>query len=432
HYNSITATASSSGAMPFHRTKKWRLLAQLSLALVAISIIYDVLVALSTRYNRYLVMQEIYLQYHEHYRIKDEFETVSHQYFVSKEHMRLRMVSRKRLIEQVCQQYSAQLLDVYAHQLERVASWNALNRSLLANPDVLMDRTRRIAWCKVPKVASTSLVHGLLRVVGGGDLIDRTPRGQLHMMLRRLMPHPVPGEKLPLHLTTFMATRHPFARLLSAYRDKILNRREVHQFQKFKNKYGLDIIKKYRQEQKSLLFADIPTFYEFVDYLLDTPVWKYNEHWRPYYLTCTPCHHNYDVILHLETMQEDADYLVNLTGIQELKPPKLHMTRSEQESFKVPEEEHLQDLMDDEPGGEIKKELRNTSRIIDKKLEYYELEKKYFSHLNRYQILELYKIYHIDFEMFGYSITPYNEFVDCNELYTDGGRKVQRNNIVRI
>ena len=50
----------------------------------------------------------------------------------------------------------------------------------------------------------------------------------------------------------------------------------------------------------------MPTFSEFVDYLLDTEVEGYNEHWLPYYLLCTPCHLNYTVIAKTEDIQEDS------------------------------------------------------------------------------------------------------------------------------
>ena len=50
----------------------------------------------------------------------------------------------------------------------------------------------------------------------------------------------------------------------------------------------------------------MPTFSEFVDYLLETEVEDYNEHWLPYYLLCTPCHLNYTVIAKTEDIQEDS------------------------------------------------------------------------------------------------------------------------------
>ena len=43
-----------------------------------------------------------------------------------------------------------------------------------------------------------------------------------------------------------------------------------------------------------------------MDYLLETEVEDYNEHWLPYYLLCTPCHLNYTVIAKTEDIQGDS------------------------------------------------------------------------------------------------------------------------------
>ena len=50
----------------------------------------------------------------------------------------------------------------------------------------------------------------------------------------------------------------------------------------------------------------MPTFSEFVDYLVTTEVEVYNEHWLPYYLLCTPCHLNYTVIARTEDIRDDS------------------------------------------------------------------------------------------------------------------------------
>ena len=50
----------------------------------------------------------------------------------------------------------------------------------------------------------------------------------------------------------------------------------------------------------------MPTFSEFVDFLLSSEVETYNEHWLPYYLLCTPCHLNYTVIARTEDIRDDS------------------------------------------------------------------------------------------------------------------------------
>ena len=50
----------------------------------------------------------------------------------------------------------------------------------------------------------------------------------------------------------------------------------------------------------------MPTFSDFVNFLLATEVETYNEHWLPYYLLCTPCHLNYTVIARTEDIKDDS------------------------------------------------------------------------------------------------------------------------------
>ena len=46
-----------------------------------------------------------------------------------------------------------------------------------------------------------------------------------------------------------------------------------------------------------------PTFKQFVQFLLATPVMGYDPHWFPYWLTCSPCSVPYDAVLKIETLK---------------------------------------------------------------------------------------------------------------------------------
>ena len=71
--------------------------------------------------------------------------------------------------------------------------------------------------------------------------------------------------------------------------------------------YGADIVEKYRPKYQEkfpknpLFMRKEPSFVEFVEYLVETPIDKYDEHWRPIHLLCPPCHFNFDVIVKMET-----------------------------------------------------------------------------------------------------------------------------------
>ena len=106
-----------------------------------------------------------------------------------------------------------------------------------------------------------------------------------------------------------MVVRHPFERIMSAYVDKLedYDRDLRYRGGYYYAMYGADIVNTYRNKYKQsdpgnpLFDRKEPSFVEFVNYLLDTPVERYDEHWRPQYILCPPCHFNFDVIVKMET-----------------------------------------------------------------------------------------------------------------------------------
>ena len=92
-----------------------------------------------------------------------------------------------------------------------------------------------------------------------------------------------------------MVVRHPFERILSAYRDKLedlsrdIEAREGYYY----TMYGKHIVAEYRQQDERTTNSSEerrePTWREFVTYLLNTPVTKFDEHWMPIWMLCSPC-----------------------------------------------------------------------------------------------------------------------------------------------
>lgn len=352
---------------------------------------------------------------------------------MSMEDLHQRMMERTALVNKTCQYYSNELLQSYSIWLNKEPVWSTLNASLLVNRDVLVNREKRLAWCKVLKVASTSLVQGLLRLIGGRRLLKH---GQLHKYLRQLMPHPQPNENLNF-CTGFMVVRHPFQRILSAYREKLMNRKESGQFNAFKRDYGLSIIRDHRKSEQPLEYKDMPTFSEFVDYLISTPVFDYNEHWLPYYLTCTPCHHHYAVILHLETLEDDTRYLVNITGHRELSPRHIHVSFAKPRLAVKTKEVQVSNNSNKEDQQEVENSRQESSiprdnsyptlmkvddNLIDNPQQHdnentrdaihqQKIDKPFYSQITLQQLLKLRQAYKIDFEMFGYNLHPYDTYV---------------------
>ena len=188
----------------------------------------------------------------------------------------------------------------------------------------------------------------------------------------------------------FIIVRHPFERIVSAFRDKLenINIGREHGTLHFYEKYGKKIVKKYRQPGQEMhkYSQDMdnpklpppegiePTFEEFIKYLIDTDLVLYSDdHWMPYYLHCTPCHIDFDVIAKFETLQRDQNYIIQKRKLQDrIQPSWKHLTKG-----------------------------METSRMVQ----------KYFSTINKDDLYKLYNKYRLDFELFDYNIDEYLKYV---------------------
>ncbi|XP_072180987.1 carbohydrate sulfotransferase 11-like [Diadema setosum] len=189
-------------------------------------------------------------------------------------------------------------------------------------------------FCYVPKVGCTGWKRLLLFLSGVINSTDAISQENVHVLadqqLLRLPKLDVEGATKRLrNYTTFLFVREPFARILSAYRDKF-------QFASGKRKlmikkYFTPLIsgstnkKSFNQNQNtrsnsSDITSDTVTFSDFVDYVgsfwntLDLPQ---EEHWREMFRLCAPCDIRYDFIGHFETLQEDSRVILNRLGVLE-------------------------------------------------------------------------------------------------------------------
>jgi len=106
---------------------------------------------------------------------------------------------------------------------------------------------------------------------------------------------------------TFMFVREPLERLLSAYRDKLLDPKGY-------NDVDIDIIQKYRPYDYSVSVKRYNvTFTEFVHYVLDERAAGrvLDRHWIPQNELCRVCKRRYDFIGHYETLHKDAEFVVD-------------------------------------------------------------------------------------------------------------------------
>ena len=161
-----------------------------------------------------------------------------------------------------------------------------------------------IIYCSIPKVASTEWKEALTAYhhhgrIQGKRAQNRTLWKHLNEFSNRNV-----TEKLQSYYK-FLFVREPFERLLSAYRSKFEAENEF-----YRKTFGREIIQRFRKNatQHAKNFGDDVTFLEFVKYIVFGG--NFDEHWRPYDQLCHVCSVGYNFIGHLETIEEDALFLV--------------------------------------------------------------------------------------------------------------------------
>eukprot|EP00090_Calanus_glacialis_P040237 TRINITY_DN7013_c0_g1_i6.p1 TRINITY_DN7013_c0_g1~~TRINITY_DN7013_c0_g1_i6.p1 ORF type:complete len:438 (-),score=101.44 TRINITY_DN7013_c0_g1_i6:166-1479(-) len=267
--------------------------------------------------------------------------------------------------------------------------WSALKRT--SHHQFFVQKEHGLMWCKVPKAASTSWLHAYLTMahVPHYEIPEDNGMG-LHAFLREkypLLSKNLNKQFMPVSLK-FLVVRHPFERVISAYMDKLedYTRDLKYRGGYYYAMYGADIVAKFRQKYQDkfpknpLFMKKEPSFVEFVEFLIETPVSKYDEHWKPQFLLCPPCHFKFDVIVKMETFERDTNFILsqrNLDGVVSL--------------------------------------TKKHSSVGEKKKKETNLVKNLFSQLSKNMVQALYEKYRIDFQMFEYDISDYVKYASESE-----------------
>lgn len=224
-----------------------------------------------------------------------------------------------------------------------------------------------LLYCWIHKVASSSWSQVFFNLAG----LSVSP-SRLHEATVKFSPT---ASLLPSALSNslvFTVVRHPFERLVSAYRDKFeLSSKYAYVFSMYTPKIKA-VARRSPSTRRSPTLVNPgpsrPTFVEFVDYLLVTPVSEYNDHWVPYWLHCHMCDIEYDVVGKIDTMEEDMEII---TGVSGISATNISLPWANRKNFGKDQTLH------------------------------------YFSKIGLDRLNLLYNIYKIDFEMFDYDVQPY-------------------------
>jgi len=205
-------------------------------------------------------------------------------------------------------------------QLKR--NWPApqLNHFTRLHQNEILSPVVRVAklgldWCLVPKVASSSISHAFLPFLPPRkappapglsfiqkEVWDRAGRLQWE-------------EHAASPLPALLIARHPFARIASAFRNKLEERGRSHDGEYFYTTYSRQIIKHARG---SWAPSDPePTFSEFVLWLIEEDLEKWDEHWMPVSLRCRVCQLPFRYVIKYENLAEEWPHLLHSLGVSE-------------------------------------------------------------------------------------------------------------------
>ncbi|KAG7169881.1 Carbohydrate sulfotransferase 10-like 5 [Homarus americanus] len=168
------------------------------------------------------------------------------------------------------------------------------------------DHLHHLVYCMV---ASTTWAWHLLRAVGVKDSVIAAQRNP-HILLKELLPSPsVKDYDIGFvdDALNFVVSRHPFHRLVSAYKPKSVKLRRI--------------INSLHHDPS----VTIPPFREFCRHVADAvEAWarnpntapKPNHHWIPITYMCSPCILNYDIYGKLDTMDSDTKFIADQCGLR--------------------------------------------------------------------------------------------------------------------
>uniref|UniRef100_A0A4X2K0M8 Carbohydrate sulfotransferase n=1 Tax=Vombatus ursinus TaxID=29139 RepID=A0A4X2K0M8_VOMUR len=180
---------------------------------------------------------------------------------------------------------------------------------------IYVEDRHKILYCEVPKAGCSNWKRILMVLNGLASSAYNITHNAVHYgkHLKKLDSFDLKGIYTRLNTyTKAVFVRDPMERLVSAFRDKF-----EHPNSYYHPVFGKAIIKKYRPNayEEEINNGSGVKFKEFIHYLLDShrPVGM-DIHWERVSKLCYPCVINYDFVGKFETLEEDANYFLQLIG----------------------------------------------------------------------------------------------------------------------
>ncbi|XP_014679420.1 PREDICTED: carbohydrate sulfotransferase 12-like [Priapulus caudatus] len=218
-----------------------------------------------------------------------------------------------------------------SHQCKKLGL-TAVAKSLAFEPglNVYSAPKHKLVFCAIPKITSTTWKRALiaLEMAPPGSKADMQqfnvlPKNYPHTdskvgkYVQRLSTIKDSRQKAAILSnadTKFMFVRHPFTRLLSAYRDKIADDAGDIGFRKW---YLSEISKHVGWQHAGGKISTSVSFVQFLNNVFRTPTERFDIHWARMVDVCNPCVINYDFVGKQESMRNDSAELLRRTGLAE-------------------------------------------------------------------------------------------------------------------
>lgn len=304
------------------------------------------------------------------------------------------------------------------------------------------DTQHHLLYCHLPKVASTTWAWHLLRGVGMNN-DEIAAHRNVHILLQERLPPPKPEDYDNGFLNdalSFLVSRHPFHRLVSAYKNKIVEaeKRRQHYVDLRKT-----ILEKYSHSSNSPA-GSLPTFRDFCKYVVDSVEDWLDDlshtpppdlHWMPMTYVCSPCNLRYDVFSKMETMEADTNFIASQCGLSDvirpgtmLNPSNVQLEEEEEEEINNTEMSissslihgkenrtllevstlEKANMVEFKDNNDIQSSLEMTGNDgNEKKDSGSESYSNYYEEFSKEELQRLYEIYRFDFEIFGYTMDEF-------------------------
>ena len=231
---------------------------------------------------------------------------------------------------------------------------------------VLADRNHRIIYGEIPKVGATNWMNLLMSLTGKVTVdfqnrtlkrfTDRNYLRKIGLVYLDALSKEAAISMLQRYYK-YVFVRHPFTRLLAAYRDKIW-RGDLY----YQRTYGYKILKLFRPwvlnvTKSRLVRVRFPEFVQYIIYLHrqkgERAYFDFNEHWAPFHTLTFPCQIQYDFIGKLENQEKDAQQVL-FSGLHMDKSVKFptetrrhstgSSTASAEKAYKHVSDRHMEQL----------------------------------------------------------------------------------------